>query len=114
MKIQRQLLLVLTVALLALEASGGVSQPTAATDSLPSFDKRLGQVKANQLAVVNAAKKNAASGIRNRVKDVRIDTEEIPGSPKFVASTRGYLIGSNGVGGAVSAATTASGNGALW
>ena len=80
----------------------------AATDSLPNFDKRLDQAKANQLAVSDAAKENAASVIRNRVKDVRIDTDEIPGSPKFVASTREFLTGANGSGGAVSATTAAA------
>jgi hypothetical protein len=78
---------------------------SAAADSLPNFDKRLEQAKANQPAVVNTAKENAARTIRNRVQDVRIDTDEILGSPKFVASTREFLTGANGSGGAVSAAT---------
>jgi hypothetical protein len=81
----------------------------AATDSLPNFDQRLGPVKTSQLAVVvNTAKENAASVIRNRVKDVRIDSDEILGSPKFVGSTREFLTGPNGSGGAVSAATGAA------
>jgi hypothetical protein len=113
-KTSHRILPLMALLLMTIPASVPAQEKSpAATDSLPNFDKRLEQAKANQLAVVNAAKANAASVIRNRVKDVRIDTDEILGSPKFVASTRGYLIGANGRGTAVSAATTASANGAL-
>jgi hypothetical protein len=87
---------------------------SAATNSLPNFDKRLEPAKANQPAVANPAREKAANLIRNRVQDVRIDRDEILGSPKFVASTREFLTGANGSGGAVSAATTAAANGTMW
>lgn len=77
----------------------------AATNSLPNFDKRLEQAKANQPAVVNAAKENAVSLIRSRVRGVSIDTDEIFGSTKFVASTRESLAGTNGQAACTGAAT---------
>ena len=80
----------------------------AATNSLPNFDKRLEQAKTNQPAVVNVAKENAAKVMRNRVRDVQIDNDEILGVPKFVTSTREFLTGTNGSGGSVSAATAAA------
>lgn len=86
----------------------------AAIESLPNYDKCPGQAKADQPAVVNAAKENAASVIRNRIQDVRIDTDEILGSPKCFASTPEFLTGANGSGGAVFAATTPSANGMIW
>lgn len=81
-----------------------------ATESLPNFDQRLEKIKATQPGMVGAAKASAASILRNRVTDVRIDEDEILGSPKFIASACGFLTGTNGSGGAVTSATSAAFN----
>ena len=81
---------------------------SAETGSLPNFDRRLETTKTSQPAVANAAREKAASLIRARVQEVRIDSDELLGSPKFIASTRAFLTGANGSGGAVSAATAAA------
>lgn len=77
-----------------------------ATNELTNFDRRQGGPQPGRLAA-NAATENAATALRQRLHDLRIAKDEILASPKWVASTREFLTGTNGAGGAVSAQTAA-------
>src|SRR5439155_16532306 len=50
-------------------------------------------------------KETAAERIRSRVKEARVDVDEITGSPKFIGSQQEFLSGPNGSGRAISTAS---------
>src|SRR5438094_975655 len=66
--------------------------------ALANFDLRQRQL----VLRVPAGKLHAADGLREKLPEAQIDFDEITGSPKRIAATRGFLTGPNGVGGAVS------------
>src|SRR5260370_1237552 len=74
---------------------GPPSQPR-----LPNFDKRLdGAAKDKRLSEAGAA---AAERLRARVPHLRIDLDEVLGTPKMVGSPDGFLSGPNGEGRGIS------------
>src|SRR5947208_3336786 len=54
---------------------------------LPTFDKRVKGV------VLSPAQGNGAAQLRARISAVRIDADEVLGSPAWVMSTEGFLSG---------------------
>jgi hypothetical protein len=74
---------------------GPPSQPR-----LPNFDKRQdGAAKEQRLSEAGAA---AAERLRARVPHLRIDLDEVLGTPKMVGSPDGFLSGPNGEGRGIS------------
>src|SRR6266702_5333706 len=74
---------------------GPPSQPR-----LPNFDKRQdGAAKEKRLSEAGAA---AADQLRARVPHLRIDLDEVLGTPKLVGSPDGFLSGPNGEGRGIS------------
>src|SRR5437867_3410829 len=60
-------------------------------------------VRQRQLGLrVPAENVHAAVKLRERLPETQIDFDEITGSPKRIATTRGFLTGPNGIGRAVS------------
>lgn len=70
-----------------------------AHSAIPDLDKRREQ---GAKAEWPAAKIAAAEKLKARLPKVRIDLDEVVGSPKMVSSTEGYLSGPNGEGRAIS------------
>ncbi len=66
--------------------------------ALPNIDAR----PRTMVQLPAAERSQAAAKLRERVPQAQIDFDEITGSPKRIAATRGFLTGLNGVGGAVS------------
>src|SRR4051812_16077712 len=76
-------------------------------ESLPNIDRRLdGPPVAETPLAANRAR--AAQALQARLRDLRIDRDPVTKSPKWIASTRGFLTGPDGEGGAVPAATAAA------
>jgi hypothetical protein len=74
-----------------------------ANPSLPDFDKRRVAVPAKEM--VSPEQRRAVEQLQARQPHAQVEFDPITGGPKFVWSGRGFLSGSNGLGGAISAAT---------
>jgi len=86
----------------------GLTDALAATlptrPELPDFDVRT--QNASALAVPTVDRAPALANLKARVPDVKVDFDDITGSPAWIRSERGFLTGTNG-GGAVSSQTLA-------
>ncbi len=76
----------------------GVGKPV-----LPNLDKRRDQPKAKHAAPPE--KQKTVEILHARIKDLSISEDDVLNSPKMVGSTRSFLTGPNGNGGAVSELT---------
>ena len=75
-----------------------------APSPLPNFDRRIERAALPPpLASVAAAapREKAAQILKERIREVRIDSDPVTRSPKWVGSTEGFLTGANGDGGAL-------------
>ena len=84
--------------------TGAKAAPGRSTE-LPNFDQRV--ITTNQLVSPNDGFDNALAELKSTLPDVRVDVDQILGSPSWIISARGFLSGTNGFGRAV-ARTSAS------
>ena len=84
--------------LLGPTGASAAAYPTRA--HLPDFDSRVQNASPQTPASVDHAP--ALANLKARVPDVKVDFDEITGSPAWIRSEQGFLTGTNG-GGAVSA-----------
>jgi len=90
-------------------SSPAPAAPTAPTETrkvMANFDRRAElpgwEPRQQALATSRADRQVAAARLLARVPGVRVDFDEALGSPKFIASTRGFLATADGKSGAVS------------
>src|SRR5688572_857949 len=81
----------------AVSAAWAVEKP--AHGELPNFDKRGKAGKPHELSPERG---RAADKLRARVPNVRVELDEVTGSPRFVASPHGFLSGPRGQGRGIS------------
>ena len=90
------------IVIVSLLVSAGVWAADHKDDTLPNFDKRV--ATPGERSAKGAAGLAAHTQLRTRVADVRVETDPIIGSPKFISSPRGLLSGQAGAGAGVPAA----------
>jgi hypothetical protein len=103
----RTILRKFAVATLLLLAATSLASPVAqaqAQAELPSFDQRA--ITANSLTTAEG-QRAALAHVRSLLPDAQVDFDELVGSPKWIRSPRGFLTGTNGAGGGISAGTLA-------
>ena len=98
---QRLLWLVLLMALLLMPASARAYQHPA-HDELPDLDKRLDRLP--KVKAPTPARIAETMKLQAQVPGLRVEQDEIRGSPKHIASTRGFLTGPKGEGKSVPSA----------
>src|SRR2546428_548021 len=102
----------LAVAALAVVPSGRAqAQPRAAHEARVNLDRRTENLKQSPALArqFSPGQENAARALQQRVPGARIDSDLLTGAPRYVGSTREFLTGAGGRGGAVSEAALAPG-----
>ena len=88
---------------LLLCGNGAVAFVQPANPPLPDFDKRGSAAPAPEL--VSPDQRRAVAQLQAREPRAHVEFAPMTGGPKWVWSVRGFLSGSNGLGGAIPAAT---------
>lgn len=83
-----------------ISAVKGVEKP--AHEQLPNFDKRVPQARDGKPHELAPERGRAADKLRGRVPNVRVELDEVTGSPRFIASPGGFLSGPRGQGRGIS------------
>ncbi len=91
--------------LLVLSLSDVLASSPQPESELPDFDQRL-EILAQSAPPV-PDHRAALAKLKTRLPDVRVDFDELLGSPKWISSAHGFLTGPNGGGGVISTKTLA-------
>ena len=76
------------------------------TEMPGNYDQR--RIAHGSTATVSAAQQQALTALKSSVSDLRFNVDPILGTPSQIGSTRGFLTGPDGLGGAVSGASLAA------
>src|SRR5580693_9425637 len=90
--------------LLGTQTYASVASAARAAWELPNFDGRIASETATSLT--NRAP--ALAQLRSRLPGVNVDFDELLSTPSWISSTRGFLSGPGGEGGAISSQSLAS------